>query len=181
MTKKNIGAQLALYPCPVFVVGAMVDGKPSWTLAAHAGIMAHSHLMVSLVQAHYINKGIRETKKLSINVVDESWLKQADLMGTTSGNKTDKSSAFAWTMGDNGAPLINDAKVSIECEVDGCYELEHFDQFFCKILATYADDSILNERGKINYYIFKPVLFEFPTYEYFVTGDKAGDCGKMNA
>ncbi len=25
-----------------------------------------------------------------------------------------------------------------------------------------------------------PVLFEFPTYEYFVTGEKAGDCAKMN-
>ncbi len=26
--KKNIGATLALYPAPVIVVGAMVDGKP---------------------------------------------------------------------------------------------------------------------------------------------------------
>ena len=42
--KKNIGATLALYPCPVVVVGAMVDGKPNWTLVAHAGIVAHSHL-----------------------------------------------------------------------------------------------------------------------------------------
>ena len=25
-----------------------------------------------------------------------------------------------------------------------------------------------------------PVLFEFPTYEYFVTGDKVGNCAKMN-
>ena len=51
--KKNIGATLALYPSPLIVVGAMVGGKPTWTLVAHAGIMAHSHLMVSLVQAHY--------------------------------------------------------------------------------------------------------------------------------
>ena len=65
--------------------------------------------------------------------------------------------------------------------VDGNYELEHFDHFVCKILATYADESALNEKGKIDYHTFKPVLFEFPTYEYFVTGDKAGDCGRMNA
>ena len=180
MSKKNIGAALALYPSPVIVVGAMVNNKPTWTLVAHAGTLAHSHLMVSLVQAHYINQGIRETKKLSVNVVDASWLKEADRMGTVSGNKTDKSEAFAWTMGENGAPLIDDAKVSIECEVDGNYELEHFDNFICRILATYADEEILNEQGKINYHIFKPVLIEFPTYEYFVTGDKAGNCGKMN-
>ncbi|MBQ3974987.1 MAG: flavin reductase, partial [Lachnospiraceae bacterium] len=119
MAKKNIGPVLALYPCPVIVVGAMADGKPTWTLAAHAGIMAHSHLMVSLAQAHYINRGIRENNRLSVNVVDASWLKEADRMGTVSGLKTDKSECFAWTMGENGAPLINDAKVSIECEVDG--------------------------------------------------------------
>ena len=180
MTKKNIGATLALYPSPVIVVGTMVNDKPTWTLAAHAGTVAHSHLMISLVQAHYINQGIRDTKKVSVNVVDESWLAKADKMGTTSGNKVDKSEAFAWTMGEDGAPLIDEAKVSIECEVDGNYELENFDNFICKILATYADETVLNDKDKINYHVFKPVLFEFPTYEYFVTGDKVGDCAKMN-
>ena len=180
MAKKNIGPVLALYPCPVIVVGAMAGGKPTWTLVAHAGIMAHSHLMVSLVQAHYINRGIRENNRLSVNVVDASWLKEADRMGTVSGLKTDKSECFAWTMGENGAPLINDAKVSIECEVDGNYELENFDNFICRILATYADESVLNDKEKIDYHTFKPVLFEFPTYEYFLTGEKAGDCARMN-
>ena len=62
MSKKNIGATLALYPCPVIVVGAMVNDKPTWTLVAHAGTVAQSHLMVSLVQVHYINQGIRESE-----------------------------------------------------------------------------------------------------------------------
>lgn len=180
MAKKNIGASLALYPSPLIVVGAMVEGKPTWTLVAHAGTVAHSHLMISLVHAHYINKGILENKKLSVNVVDESWLKEADRMGVVSGNKDDKSGAFEYTVGENGAPLINAAKVSIECEMDGNYELENFDNFICKILATYADDEVLNEKDKIDYHVFKPVLFEFPTYEYFVTGNKIGDCAKMN-
>ncbi len=178
--KKNIGATLALYPAPVVVVGAMVDGKPTWTLVAHAGTMAHSHLMVSLAQNHYINRGIYESKTLSVNVVDESWLAKADLMGTTSGHKEDKSGSFAYTMGEAGAPLIDDAKISIECEVDGNYELEKFDNFVCKITAVHADESVLNEKDKIDYHVFKPVLFEFPTYEYFVTGPKVGDCAKMN-
>ena len=73
--KRNVGATLALYPAPVIVVGAMVEGKPLWTLAAHAGTVAHSYVMVSLVKAHYINQGIRESKLFSINVVDESWRK----------------------------------------------------------------------------------------------------------
>ena len=136
--KKNIGAQLALYPAPVIVVGAIVNDKPTWTLVAHAGTMAHSHLMVSLVHAHYINQEIIESKKLSVNIVDEAWLKEADRMGVISGNKEDRSESFAYTIGENGALLIDDAKVSIECEVDGNYELENFDNFVCKIVATYA-------------------------------------------
>ena len=136
--KKNIGAQLALYPAPVIVVGAIVNDKPTWTLVAHAGTMAHSHLMVSLVHAHYINQEIIESKKLSVNIVDEAWLKEADRMGVISGSKEDKSESFAYTIGENGALLIDDAKVSIECEVDGNYELENFDNFVCKIVATYA-------------------------------------------
>ena len=136
--KKNIGAQLALYPAPVIVVGAIVNDQPTWTLVAHAGTMAHSHLMVSLVHAHYINQEIIESKKLSVNIVDEAWLKEADRMGVISGNKEDKSESFAYTIGENGALLIDDAKVSIECEVDGNYELENFDNFVCKIVATYA-------------------------------------------
>ena len=136
--KKIIGAQLALYPAPVIVVGAIVNDKPTWTLVAHAGTMAHSHLMVSLVHAHYINQEIIESKKLSVNIVDEAWLKEADRMGVISGNKEDKSESFAYTIGENGALLIDDAKVSIECEVDGNYELENFDNFVCKIVATYA-------------------------------------------
>jgi flavin reductase (DIM6/NTAB) family NADH-FMN oxidoreductase RutF len=178
--KKNIGATLALYPAPVIVVGAMVDDKPTWTLVAHAGTMAHSHLMVSLAQNHYINRGIKDTRVLSINVVDESWLAAADLMGTTSGHKEDKSEAFAYTMGEAGAPLIDDARVSIECEVDDNYELEKFDNFVCRSTSVYADEAVLNGKGRIDYHTFKPVLFEFPTYEYFVTGDKVGDCAKMN-
>ena len=131
--------------------------------------------MVSLSQAHFINNCIKSANKLSVNVVDESWLKEADRMGIVSGNKEDKSDAFAYTVGENGTPLIDAAKVSIECETENNFVVGNFNNFICKILATYADENVLNDKGKIDYYTFKPVLFEFPTYEYFVTGEKAGD------
>ena len=178
--KRNIGKALALYPAPLIVVGSMVDGKPNWTLVAHAGIMAHSHLMLSMVESHYTNRGILATKNVSVNVVDESWLKEADYMGVVSGNKTDKSGTFAYTLGEQGTPLIDKAKVSIECSVIDDYKLDGFDNFICRIDNTYASESVLNEAGKIDYHVFKPVLFEFPTYEYFVTGEKVGDCARMN-
>ena len=174
--KKNIGTALTLYPTPTVVIGAMVNGKPTWTLVAHIGIMGHDHVTVSLAQAHYINQGIKDYGVLSINVVDESWLGAADQMGCVSGNKEDKSGAFSYTMGEQGAPMIDNAKLSIECRVEVNHETTGFDNFICTIEGTYAEESILDKNRKVDYHVFKPVLFEMPTYEYFRTGDVIGNC-----
>ena len=87
--KKNIGNSLALYPTPLVVVGTMVEGKPNWVLVGHIGIIGHDRVMVSLAGAHYSNRGIKETKKLSINIVDEALLPLADRAGCVSGAKED--------------------------------------------------------------------------------------------
>ena len=89
--KKNIGRLLALYPTPLVVVGAMVNGKPNWLLVGHLGIIGHDHVMVSLATAHYTNQGIKENQKLSINIVDEAMFAKADRSDCVSGNKKDKS------------------------------------------------------------------------------------------
>lgn len=86
--KKNIGNALALYPTPLVVVGLMVNGKPNWLLVGHLGIMGHDHVMVSLASAHYTNQGIKESKKLSINIVDEtSYYKQYPLLSQKIGQR----------------------------------------------------------------------------------------------
>ena len=177
--KKNIGAVLALYPSPLVVIGAMVNRKPTWTLVAHAGIMGHDHVMVSLTQSHYINQGIKETKVLSVNIVTEDWLAKADQMGCISGSKEDKSEVFTYTLGEKGAPMIDEALVTMECEVEDTYETKGFDNFICTIAGTYVDETVLNDTGKINYHVLKPVLFEMPTYEYFRMSDVIGKCMKI--
>ena len=108
--KKDLGFVLALYPTPLVVVGTMVDKKPNWVLVGHVGIMGHDHIMVSLAKPHYTNQGIRDTKVLSVNVVDEAMLRKADYVGCVSGNKTDKSEVFSYSIGLNSAPLIDEGK-----------------------------------------------------------------------
>lgn len=174
--KKQIGNALALYPTPLVVVGAMVDGKPNWTLVGHLGIMGHDHVMVSMAANHYSNKGIKEQKALSINIVDEALLEKADYVGCVSGNKTDKSQVFSWSVGEGGAPILNDAPVSMACTVEDIYFTPGFESFICTIAATYAEESVLTNGGKLDYRALKPVLFEMPTYEYLRTGEVIGKC-----
>ncbi len=174
--KKDLGSVLALYPTPLTVVGAMVNGKPNWLLVGHVGIMGHDRIMVSLAKAHYTNQGIRDTQVLSVNIVDEAMLSKADYVGCVSGGKTDKSEVFGCSIGQNGAPLIDEAKLSMECTVEDIYETKGFDNFILKIDHTYAEESILNEAGKIDYSVFKPILFEMPGYTYLKTGGTAAKC-----
>lgn len=174
--KKNIGQKLALYPMPITVIGAMNGDVPTWTLVGHLGIIGHDRVMVSLAAPHFINTKIKETGKLSINLVDESMLPKADLVGSVSGNKTDKSQVFSYDMGDSGAPLISDSPLAIECSVADIYKTSNFESFICTIDNTYVAEQYLNDDGKIDYGKLKPVLFEFPTYQYLKTGDVIGKC-----
>lgn len=174
--KKNIGNALALYPTPLAVVGAMVNGKPNWVLVGHLGIMGHDHVMVSLAKPHYTNQGIKENKKLSVNIVDEALLARADRAGCVSGGKEDKSELFAFSISEMGVPMIADAPVVMECSVEDIYQTKGFDNFICTIDNTYAEENVLTKEDKLDYRALKPVLFEMPTYEYLKTGDIIGKC-----
>lgn len=174
--KKNIGSQLALYPMPVTVVGAMNGDKPTWTLVAHVGIIGHDRVLVSLAAPHFINGIIKQDRKLSINIVDEGILPEADYAGSVSGAKEDKSGLFAYEQGESGTPIIKKAPLVMECSVVDIYNTPGFESFICTIDNTYVEEEHLNAEGKVNYHTLKPALFEFPTYEYLKTGDVSGKC-----
>lgn len=174
--KKNIGNKLALYPTPVVVIGAEVEGKVTWTLVAHIGIVAHDRLLISLHSAHFINQGVKAAKRMSVNIVTEEWLDKADYCGIVSGSKSNKSQVFAYAMGENGTPIIDDAQVTMECRVEDIYECNGFENFICSVAATYASEEVLQEDDKLDYTKLHPVLFEFPTYQYLRTGEVIGHC-----
>ena len=96
MGKKNIGSLLALYPKPMTVVGAEVEGKVNWLVVGHTGIIGHDRILVSMSKNHYTNQGIKDSKKLSINLVGREMLPKADYVGSVSGASVDKSNIFGY-------------------------------------------------------------------------------------
>ena len=174
--KKNLGSLLALYPKPITVVGTKVEGKVNWLLVAHTGIIGHDRVLVSMSKRHYSNQGIKELKKLSINLVSREMLPKADYVGSVSGKTVDKSDVFAYHIGENGSPVIDVSPLTMECNVVDIYETEGFDNFICTVVNTYASPDVLDHNGKLDYTRLKPVLFEFPTYSYLATGEVIGKC-----
>lgn len=178
--KKNIGNVLALYPKPMIVVGAEVEGKVNWLVVGHTGIIGHDHVLVSMSKSHYTNQGIRKSKKLSINLVSREMLPQADYVGSVSGASVNKSGVFKYHWGENGTPVIDASPLTMECNVEDIFETEGFDNFICSIANTYAAPEVLDSEGKLDYTQLKPVLFEFPTYSYIATGEIIGKCRNLD-
>ena len=176
MEKENIGSLVALYPKPLTVVGAEVNGKVNWLVVGHTGIIGHNRIILSMSDKHYTNKGIHQTGRLSINLVSREMLPKADYAGSVSGADTDKSTLFAYHIGENGAPLIDESPLSMECKVVDKFKTDGFDNFICEVAATYVAKDMLNEDGRPDYTRLKPVLFEFPTYSYLATGEVIGRC-----
>lgn len=176
MEKENIGSFVALYPKPLTVVGAEVNGKVNWLVVGHTGIIGHNRIILSMSDKHYTNKGIHQTGRLSINLVSREMLPKADYAGSVSGADTDKSTLFAYHIGENGAPLIDESPLSMECKVVDKFKTDGFDNFICEVAATYVAKDMLNEDGRPDYTRLKPVLFEFPTYSYLATGEVIGRC-----
>ena len=177
--KKNLGSVLGLYPMPVTVVGTMANGKPNWLLVAHVGILGHDKILISCAKPHYTNQFIKETGKVSVNLVDEALLPKADYVGCVSGRKEDKSNVFKYEIGEGSAPIITESPLVMECSVVDNYETDTFDNFILKIDNTYAEEAMIGENGKLNYEALKPVLFEMPTYKYLATGKVLGNCMKL--
>ena len=174
--KKNLGNLLALYPKPMTVVGAEVEGKVNWLVVGHTGVIDHDRILASMSKSHYTNQGIKQSKRLSVNLVSREMLPKADYVGSVSGAMVDKSEVFAYHTGEYGTPVIDASPLTMECEVVDIYETEGFDNFICAIVNTYAASDVLDSDSKLDYTKLKPVLFEFPTYSYLATGEIIGKC-----
>ena len=180
MEKKNIGAKLALYPTPAVVVGTVDDnGKANFLLVAHVGIVSHNKLLASMHNAHFSNHIIKETGKLSLNIITPDFLAQADYTGTVSGAQVDKSHVFDYHLGENGTPVIEASPLTMECEVVDRYDIDGFENFICSVKNTYVAEDRLDEKDKPDYSRLRPVLLEMPTYKYLATGEVLGDCVKL--
>ena len=174
--KKNLGNLLALYPKPMTVVGAEVEGKVNWLVVGHTGVIGHDRILVSMSKSHYTNQGIKKSKRLSVNLVSREMLPKAYYVGSVSGATVNKSEVFAYHIGENDTPVIDASPLTMECEVVDIYETDGFDNFICAIFNTYAASDVLDSDVKLDYTKLKHVLFEFPTYSYLATGEIIGKC-----
>ncbi len=177
--KKKIGNQNVLYPTPVSIVGALVNGKINFINIAHVGILNAGvpHLIsLGMGKIHHTNIGIRENKTFSLNILSQDQMVEMDYVGLVSGSKTDKSKVFETFFGElKTAPLIQNCPLSMECRLYDTYELKTHDVFIGEIVATYADEAVLSN-DKVDLTKVKPLLFDMASKKYWSLGSAVGSC-----
>ncbi len=176
MPKAKLGADTLLYPMPVTLVGANVNGRPNFLAVAFCGIM-NPHpptIYVALNKAHHTNAGIRENGAFSVNIPSAGLVKATDYCGIVSGRNEDKSKIFDIFYGELGnAPMISECPISMECRLAQIIEFEIDHVFIGEIIQSYADPECLTN-GVPDMRKMRPMAFSFHDNNYWMLGENIG-------
>ena len=175
----NLGAVCALYPMPVTLVGAVVDGRPNFLAVAHVGILNNAppqYLTVSLKKFRHTSGGIRQSGMFSICLPPKSQVAAVDYLGIVSGAKVDKSKIFDVFYGELGkAPMIRQCPVNMELSLHDVIDLPAHEVFVGRLIATHAAPEVL-DRGKIDLEKVAPMLFDYASGWYYSLGEPVAPC-----
>lgn len=174
--KKTIGPKNCLYPMPVTIIGADVEGKPNYITIAHVGIIDFDHVSLSMGKQHFTNEGIRENGAFSVNIPTVSMVKETDYCGLVSGRKFDKAAIFKTFYGSlETAPMITECAASMECRLVGTMDMPKHDVFIGQIVETYCDEGLLLEGDMVDFSRLDPILFAMYDKSYFKLGERFAD------
>ena len=177
MEKINLGSTIPVYPMPVSLVGAHVNGKPNFLAIAWFTMAGYNPptISISLGKGHYTNPGIKESEAFSVCLPSEDMVEITDYCGIVSGKKTDKSGIFDVFYGElKTAPMIKDCPLCIECKLDKVVDNGRNEMFIGQIIGVYTEERFLTE-GKLDFNKMKPLILSQPDTSYWKLGEKIAD------
>ena len=182
--RKNFGPNPLSYPQPVFIIAAYgPDGVPNCMNAAWGGISETQEVSVCISAGHKTTANILHSKAFTISMATADQVIACDYVGITSGNRhPDKfaRAGFHATPSEFvNAPLIDELPMAMECA------LISYDPESCrlvgKIVNVSADESILNESGRVDPQKLRPITFDPMNNTYVVLGETVGQAFKDGA
>ena len=143
-----------IYPIPIILAGANVNGIPNYVTIGDVGLMGINPplMFISSHINHHTNIGILENNTYSINIPSTELLDKTDYCGLVSGSDVDKSTLFTNFYGVlENAPMIEECPVNIECRVIKEFSIQHRQIFVGEVVATHInEDMLIMENGKKN-------------------------------
>jgi flavin reductase (DIM6/NTAB) family NADH-FMN oxidoreductase RutF len=174
--RKNFGAAHALVttPQPCIMIATWDENKnPDVMMAAWGGQYDQNHIMISLSE-HKTTENFRKTGAFTISFADERTVAESDYFGSVSASKVpDKVARTGFTVTPSpnvDAPIIDQYPLTLECKVT------RFEDGFLigEVVNMSADESILDEQGRIDLGKLKPIVFDAAGITYRGLGEVVG-------
>jgi len=180
MARKSFkaGALTAPLPPVMVTVGNMESSNIitiGWT-----GILSTipPRTYISVRPERHSYKMLKESGEFVINLTTASQARVVDYVGIYTGAKVDKFKECKLTKLESrevSAPTIAECPFALECRVVEVIPMGTHDVFIADIVSVSADESIIDEAGKIRF--DKAGLMAYAHGEYFALGEKLGSFG----
>ena len=176
--RKNFGAKPWTYPQPVFILAAYdAGGTPNAMNAAWGGISDDKELSMCISAGHKTTANILARKAFTVSMATAEQAVACDYVGIESGNKVvDKVAKAGWHTRKSefvDAPIIDELPMAVECR------LVRYDPENCRLVGEIvnvsADESVLDENGKIDPDKLRPITFDPIHNVYRVLGEKVAN------
>lgn len=175
--KIKLGSLPYVYPIPITLVGANVDGRANFETIGDTGLMGINPplVFVSSHRDHYTNAGILANRTFSINFPTTAMLTKVDYCGTVSGREADKAALFEIFYGETGtAPMIAECPLSLECQVVKEFSLQHRQIFVGEVVQCFASEEFVSKQDGhkllADLVQLDPILYALDNHYYRVGG-----------
>lgn len=182
--KKNLGAKGELFPQSVFIVASYDEnGTPNAMNVAWGGECTRDCIAINIGD-HKTTDNILAKKAFTVAPADAAHVIEADYFGMATGRKVNKAEASRLTFRKSefvDAPVIEEFPLTMECEVVEVQDFEHDKRFIGRIVNTCVDESVLDEKGRVDFAKMKPICYDSTRRIYRAIGDVVGgawDAGK---
>ena len=179
--RKNFGAKTMCYPMPVFIIGTYnADGTPNAMNAAWGGISEEKEISICIDSEHKTAENILARKAFTVSMATAKHVIACDYVGVVSGNKEPDKFAKAGFHATRSefvdAPLIDELPMALECRMIS------YDPETCRLVGEIvnvsADESVLNEDGKVDPAKLQPITYDSMNHHYLTLGEKVGHAFK---
>ena len=174
--RKDFGAKCWLYPMPVLIVGSYDENMvPNAMNAAWGGIYDTNMVMVCLADDHKTTENIKKSGAFTLSFATVDKVAACDYVGIVSANDVEDKFARAGFHEIKSefvnAPLLAELPVAVECRL-----LKFNEDGICigEIINVSADESSLDDDGKIDVKRFNPIIYDSMTHAYWSFGEKVG-------
>ena len=180
MNKIKMRGGALLAPVPPVMVSCGTMEKGNIITVAWTGILntVPPKTYIAVRPQRHSHGIISETGEFVLNLTPTALTRAADYCGMYTGAKVDKFAACKLTpipADEVAAPMIAECPLSLCCKVTAVQPMGSHDLFFADIVGTYADESLMDEKGKLH--MERADLCAYVHGEYFALGRRVGTFG----